>query len=129
VTEVAIVDDDESVDVRRPDRTGIVDAMRLAGNDARIVSAPTTASGGPFIIALFADYLPGKGRHLLREETVAQVQALAAQAEALQRSVVLVGLGDPRWVRQLAMSCPTILAWSGDRVMQQAAGRGLLRKR
>ncbi len=129
VTEVAIVDDDESVDVRRPDRTGIVDAMRLAGNDARIVSAPTTASGGPFIIALFADYLPGKGRHLLREETVVQVRELAAQAEALQRSVVLVGLGDPRWVRQLAMSCPTILAWSGDRVMQQAAGRGLLRKR
>lgn len=129
VTEVAIVDDDESVDVRRPDRTGIVDAMRLAGNDARIVSAPTTASGGPFIIALFADYLPGKGRHLLREETVTQVRELAAQAEALQRSVVLVGLGDPRWVRQIAMSCPTIVAWSGDRVMQQAAGRGLLRKR
>lgn len=129
VTEVAIVDDDEQVDTRRPDRTGIVDAMRLAGNDARIVSAPTPASGGPFIIALFADYLPGKGRHLLQPETIAQVHALAAQAEAMQRGVVLVGLGDPRWVQQINLNCPTIVAWSGDRVMQQAAGRGLLRKR
>ncbi|HEY0930093.1 MAG TPA: glycoside hydrolase family 3 N-terminal domain-containing protein [Gemmatimonas sp.] len=127
VTEMAIVDDDDDVIGRRADRTGIVDAMRLAGNDARIVSAPTPASGGPFVIALFADYLPGKGRHTLRDDTVAAVKSLIEQAEALQRTVVLVGLGDPRWVTQLGMTHPTILAWSGDRVMQQAAGRGLLR--
>jgi beta-glucosidase len=129
VTEVALVDDDDDVEGRRPDRTGIVDAMRLAGNDARIVSAPTTASAGPFVIALFADYLPNKGRCTLREDTVAAIRALAAQAEAMHRQVVLVGLGDPRWVQQLAMAVPTVIAWNGDRVMQQAAGRGLLRKR
>ncbi len=129
VTEVAIVDDDEEVHGRRADRTGIVEAMRLAGNDARIVSAPTAASGGPFVIALFADYLPNKGRVTLQERTVALVRELASAAEALQRSVVLVGLGDPRFVAQLGMSVPTVLAWSGDRVMQQAAGRGLLRKK
>lgn len=127
VTEMAIVDDDGQG--RRIDRTGIVDAMRLAGNDARIVSAPTPASGGPFVIALFADYLPGKGRHTLAEATIRAVKTLIEQAAALQRGVVLVGLGDPRWVTQLGMTHPTILAWSGDRVMQQAAGRGLLRKR
>ena len=52
-----------------------------------------------------------------------------ALREAMHRPVVLVGLGDPRWVQQLAMPVPTIIAWNGDRVMQQAAGRGLLRKR
>ncbi|MBY0488934.1 MAG: hypothetical protein K2R93_03745 [Gemmatimonadaceae bacterium] len=129
VTEVAIVDDDEEVHERRADRTGIVEAMRLAGNDARIVSAPTTASGGLFVIALFADYLPNKGRVTLQPATVEAVQALADQARALSREVVLVGLGDPRFVAQLGMAVPTVLAWSGDRVMQQAAGRGLLRKR
>jgi beta-glucosidase-like glycosyl hydrolase len=133
VTEVAIVDDDEAVHEtvhgRRADRTGIVDAMRLAGNDARIVSAPTVASGGPFVIALFADYLPGKGRVTLQPETVAAVHALTEQAAAMQRSVVLVGLGDPRFVLQLGATTPTILAWSGDRVMQQAAGRALLRNK
>lgn len=129
VTEVAIVDDDEAVHGRRADRTGIVEAMRLAGNDARIVSAPTAASGGPFVIALFADYLPNKGRVALQASTVDLVRELASQAAALSREVVLVGLGDPRFVAQLGMAVPTVLAWSGDRVMQQAAGRGLLRRR
>ena len=129
VTEVAIVDDDDDVEGRRADRTGIVEAMRVAGNDARIVSAPTAASSGPFVIALFADYLPNKGRTRLRDSTTTTVRALVAQAAAMQREVVMVGLGDPRWVQQLQMEVPTIVAWSGDRVMQQAAGRGLLRKR
>lgn len=127
VTEVAIVDDDESVPERRADRTGIVDAMRLAGNDARIVSAPTPASGGPFVIALFADYLARKERHTLLPETIDAVKRLVEQADALQRPVVLVGLGDPRFVAQLGMQVPTIVAWGGDRVMQQAAGRQLVK--
>jgi beta-glucosidase len=127
VTEVAIVDDDEEVHNRRADRTGIVEAMRLAGNDARIVSAPTVASGGPFVIALFADYLPGKGRHELQPSTIDAVATLIAQADALQRPVVLAGMGDPRFVQQLKLEYPTIIAWSGDRVMQAAAGRGLLK--
>jgi len=127
ITEVAVVDDDDEVPERRPDRTGIVEAMRLAGNDARIVSAPTPASGGPFVIAVFADYVPRKGRHTLLPRTAEAVQQLVAQAEALQRSVVLVGLGDPRFVAQLNMAVPTIGSWSGDRVMQQAAGRHLVK--
>jgi beta-glucosidase len=128
VTEVAVVDDDDDVEGRHADSTGIVEAMRVAGNDTRLVSAPTPASAGPFVIALFADYLPNKGRVTLRGDTVAAVKGLAARADALRRSVVLVGLGDPRWVQQLGMTVPTMHAWSGDRVMQQAAGRSLLRK-
>lgn len=133
VTEIAIVDDDHEVhadgDGGRTDRTGIVDAMRLGGNDARIVSAPTPASGGPFIIAVFADYLPRKDRNTLSSSTVEAVTLLIEQAKALHREIVLIGLGDPRWVRQLGLTLPTIQAWSGDRVMQQAAGRGLLKNK
>lgn len=129
VTEIAIIDDDHGVEGGRTDRTGILDAMRLAGNDTRIVSAPTPASGGPLVIALFADYLPYKNRHVLGSATVEAVTVLIGQAKALHRDVVLVGLGDPRWVRQLGLSVPTIQAWSGDRVMQQAAGRALLRNK
>ncbi len=129
ITEMAIVDDDHQVDGSSVERTGIAEAMRLGGNDARLVDAPTPASGGPFVIALFADYVAGKGRTRLLPETVAQVHTLVAQAEALQRSVILIGLGDPRWVAQLGMTHPTVVAWGGDRVMQQAAGRGLLRNK
>ena len=127
VTEIAVIDDDESVKNGQADRTGVADAMRLAGNDARIVSEPTPASGGPFVIALFADYLAGKGRHVLLPETKEQVSRLISQATAQQREVVIVGLGAPAWVDQLGLSRPTIYAWSGDRVMQLAAGRALLR--
>jgi hypothetical protein len=127
ITEIAIVDDDAEIEGRRADRTGIVEGMRLAGNDARVTTAPTPASGGAFVIALFADYLAGKGRTTLRETTHARVRELVAQAAQLQRSVILVGFGDPRFVEQLGMDVPTIVAWGGDRVMQQAAGRGLLR--
>ena len=129
ITEMAIVDDDHQVDGSSVERTGIAEAMRLGGNDARLVDVPTPASGGPFVIALFADYVAGKGRTTLLPETVAQVHTLVAQAEALQRSVILIGLGDPRWVAQLGMTHPTVVAWGGDRVMQQAAGRGLLRRK
>lgn len=129
ITEIAIVDDDEDVDGWHNDRTGIVDAMRLIGNDARIVSAPTPASGGPFVVALFADYLPRKQRSALLEGTVKAVTDLVEQARTLHRDTVLIGMGDPRWVRQLKLELPTIHAWSGERVMQQAAGRGLMRAR
>lgn len=127
ITEVAIVDDDHHADGPSVERTGIAEAMRLGGNDARLVDAPTAASGGPFVIALFADFVEGKGRTTLLPDTREQVHALVAQATAMQRPVILVGLGDPRWVAQLGLSYPTLLAWGGDRVMQQAAGRGLLR--
>lgn len=129
ITEMAIVDDDHQADGLSVECTGIAEAMRLGGNDARLVEVPTPASGGPFVIALFADYVAGKGRTTLLPETIAQVHALVAQAEALQRSVILIGLGDPRWVAQLGMTHPTVVAWGGDRVMQQAAGRGLLRRK
>ncbi len=129
ITEVAIVDDDDHAHGVPVERTGIAEAMRLGGNDARLVDAPTPASGGPFVIALFADYTPGKGRTTLLPATIAKVHALVEQADALQRGVILVGLGDPRWVAQLGMTHPTVLAWGGDRVMQQAAGRGLLKNK
>lgn len=102
VTEIGIVDDD--ADVAEPDRvprTVLVEGMRLAGHDARVVESPTPASGSPFVIAVFSDYLPGKGRTHLREETHRAVARLIQEARARQRGVVLVGCGDPRFIRQL----------------------------
>lgn len=129
VTEVAVVDDDDAVRGDRTPRNALVDALRLGGHDARPAAAPTVASGGPLIVGLFADYLPHKARTSLRAETSARIHALIEQASVLQRGVVLVALGDPRFVHQLALTLPTIVAWSGDRVMQQAAARALARAR
>ena len=84
-------------------------------------------SGGPLVIALFADYLSTKVRTTLLPSSIAQVGVLIEQARALQRESIVIGLGDPRFAAQLPSEVPTIAAWSGDRVMQQAAARALLR--
>ncbi len=133
ITEVVVVDDDEGVPgagaIPANATTVLVEALRVGGHDARLATAPTVASGGPLVIALFSDFLPFKARTQLLSSSVERVQTLIDQAAALQRGVVLVGLGDPRYVSQLGLEVPTIMAWSGDRVMQQAAARALLRPR
>lgn len=125
ITEVVIIDDDEDVDGSRPERTFVLDALRVGGTDARSVDAPTTASGGPLLVAVFSDYLPLKNRTKLRDETVERVRVARDKAAELQRPIIVLGLGDPRFARQLPFQAPTVIAWSGDRVMQQAAARAV----
>ena len=127
ITEVAIVDDDIDVAVARAGTSAVTDALRASGHDARPAAQPTAASGGPLVIALFADYLATKVRTTLLPATIEQVRVLIEQARALQRESIVIGLGDPRFAAQLPFEVPTIAAWSGDRVMQQAAARALLR--
>ncbi|MEI6740817.1 MAG: glycoside hydrolase family 3 N-terminal domain-containing protein [Gemmatimonadaceae bacterium] len=127
VTEVVVVDDDEPVDQPGADTAGLAEALRATGHDARPATHPGAASGGPPVIAPFAHYHAGKGRTQLRPDTVAKVQELLDAAALLQRPVILVGFGDPRWAAQLPQPMARVVAWSRDRVMQQAAARALLR--
>jgi hypothetical protein len=127
VSEVVVVDDDADVAIPRVATTAITDAMRAGSHDARPATQPTVASGGPLVIALFADYLPTKNRSMLLPSTVEHVRTLIEQARAMQRESIIVGLGDPRFAAQLPFEVPTLVAWSGDRVMQQAAARALLK--
>jgi beta-glucosidase len=129
VTEVVIVDDDIDVNTAMVPTTALTEALRAGGHDARDATAPTVASGGPLVIGLFSDYMPMKSRSTLLPSTVEQVRSLIEQARALQREVILVGFGDPRFAAQLTFVVPTLVAWSGDRVMQQAAARALLKAR
>lgn len=127
VTEVAVVDDDAETRGSPHGATAMLEAMRAAGHDARYAEAPTVASGGPLVIALFADYLHKKERHALLPASIARVRSLMDAAAALQRGVILIALGDPRFSSALGIEAPTVGAWSGDRVMQQAAARAIVR--
>ncbi len=129
VSEVVVVDDDVDVHTAKVGRSALTDALRAGGHDARDATQPTVASGGPLIIGVFADYLPMKLRTTLLPSTVEQVRALRAQARVMSRDVIVVGCGDPRFAAQLPFEVPTLVAWSGDRVMQQAAARALLQTR
>ena len=127
VSELAIVDDDADVPISRVSTSVLAEALRVGGHDARVVTEPSVASGGPLVIALFADYLSHKARYTLQSKTIARVNELIGQAQALQRGAIIVGFGDPRFAAQLLVDVPILGAWSGDRVMQQAAARALLR--
>lgn len=125
ITEVVIVDDDEDVPGTRPERTFVLDALRVGGTDARSVDVPSTTSGGPLIVALFSDYLPYKNRTKLNQQTIDRIARARDNAAQLQREIIVLALGDPRFARQLPFAVPTVVAWSGDRVMQQAAARAI----
>jgi beta-glucosidase-like glycosyl hydrolase len=129
VSEIVAVEDDADVNTPRVSTTVLAEAMRVGGHDARPVSHPTTASGGPLVIGLFSDYLPMKSRTTLLPSTIEAVRTLMDEARALQRESIVVGFGDPRFAAQLPFEVPTLAAWSGDRVMQQAVARSLLKTR
>lgn len=129
VTEVSIIDDDVHVPGEHASRNGLLDALRTGGVDARRSDVPTPVSHGPFVIAVFGDRLPSKGRAYVLDETKARVQAALDAARDAAREVIVCAMGDPRLVQALGLSVPTVYAWSGDAVMQQAAARALVKKR
>lgn len=135
VTEIAVVDDDAETrgavtgtsNGTSNGATALAEALRAAGHDARLAEVPSAVSGGPLVIALFADYQYKKERHTMLPSSVASVKSLIDQAAKLQRGIILISFGDPRFADAMRLETPTIGAWSGDRVMQQAAARALVR--
>jgi beta-glucosidase len=126
---VVIIDDDVHVPGAHATRNGLLDALRAAGVDARRTEAPSPVSHGPLVVAVFGDRLPGKGRAQLLDDTGARVHAAIEAAREARRDVIVCAMGDPRLVGALGLTVPTIHAWSGDTVMQQAAARALAKKR
>lgn len=129
VTEVVIVDDDVHVPGAHASRNALLDALRTGGIDARRAEAPSAVSHGPLVLAVFGDRLPSKGRAGLSTDTAARVHQIIAAAREAQREVIVCAMGDPRLVQALGLTVPTVHAWSGDTVMQQAAARAMIKKR
>jgi beta-glucosidase-like glycosyl hydrolase len=126
VTEVLVVDDDRFVPGASPSRETLLTALRTAGVDARPTEAPTPASHGPLVLAVFGDCLPRKGRAWLSEETRQRVVEVLGQCDAARREVIVVAFGDPRLVEALGLARTTLFAWSADPVMQLAVARALV---
>ena len=129
VTEVVIVDDDVHVPGSHATRNGLLDALRAGGIDARRADAPGAVSHGPLVLAVFGDRLPSKGRAGLSADIETRVHQVLEAAREAQRDVIVCAMGDPRLVQALALTMPTVHAWSGDAVMQQAAARAMIKKR
>ena len=121
--ELMCVDDDASCpSLQVPSRDSLPVALRAAAIGlAGPEGADTTR---PLLIAVFGDVLGGKGRVGYSTETVAAVEKAVRCAQSSGRPHLVLQFGHPRIAAALAGD-NVATAWSGDRVMQDAAARWL----
>jgi beta-glucosidase len=129
VTEVVIVDDDLGGPYPPPSREPFVASLSGAGVEARLADAPSAASRGPVLVALFGDIRSWKGRPGYSAPARASVRAACDAARAQARDAVVVQFGHPRLAGAIEGTDAVVCAWGGERVMQEAAARWLLRAR
>jgi len=95
--------------------------------EAPIVDAPTTGREGTVYVTVFGELRGDRTEVGYRPETLAKA-AQACEAATLQRRpAVIVLFAPPVLATQIRGSAPIVCAWSGDRCMQEAAARWLIR--
>ena len=129
VTEVVVVDDDVGGPYPAPSREPFFETLRASGRPARRVDAPTEGSRAPVVVALFGDIRGWKRRAGYSATTRATVDAAVARAAALGRASVVLQFSHPRLAADLATAPAVVCAWGGERAMQEAAARWLVRGR
>jgi beta-glucosidase-like glycosyl hydrolase len=128
VTEVVVVDDDLGGPYPAPSREPFVAALSATGLDARLATAPSAASRGPVIVALFGDIRSWKGRPGYSTAARAAVRTACDAARAQARDAVVVQFSHPRLAGAVEGADAIVCAWGGERVMQEAAARWLRRQ-
>ena len=123
--ELLVVDDD-SGNPLAPKRDTLATALRSAGFAVR--DPGPMAGGATRLVAVFGDVLGGKGRIAYSPGTIAAVKAGVEEAAADGRRAVVIQFGHPRLAAALCADT-LVTAWSGERAMQEAAARWLVRKR
>lgn len=116
-----VVDDDVGGPYPPPSRDPFTSELRSEG----VQSVPVTAGvvgPGPLIIAVFGDVRGWKG-FVGFSESARQTVAHACEG----REATVVAFGHPRFAEQLPPKATIISAWCGDRAMQEAAARVLVR--
>ena len=119
--ELTIIDDDAAhPSLGAPSREPLTAALRSAS----VGVAPTgsTEPQTPALIAVFGDVLGGKGRVGYSHETIAAATSAVSRASDTGRPYLVLQFGHPRLAAELPGE-NVATAWSGDRVMQDAAAR------
>ena len=123
--EVVLVDDDG--DLALAPRTHFADTLARGGQVARS-DAPQLGSGSTLVIALFGESLPGKGRVGYLAATVERLQRALDDARTAARDAIVVVFGHPRHLPDLPAGAAVLTAWCGDRAMQEAAARRIVKR-
>ena len=120
---LTVVDDDRGGPFPPPSRAPFTDALRHAG--LRVHGAPGNGDGGIPVLCLYAEPRGWKGRAGLSEEARAAVGRWRERHGAAGWVVVF---GGPGLLEEVPPEVPTLLAWGGEVLMQEAAARRLARE-
>ena len=124
--EIVIVDDDDTHVPFHP-RAVFAKAMESAQVPAGVVDAPTPGRDVPVYVALFGELRGDRHDLAYRAETLERVARACEDATLQRRDAVIVLFAPPVLGAQIRGSAPIVCAWSGDRCMQEAVARWLMR--
>lgn len=124
--EIVVIDDDAGSTHPAPARSAFTDALRAGQLAVSEVDAPTVASHGALLIALFGEGRADVERPSYSERTRTAVTDACVAARSAGRDSVVVQFGHPRLADQVGVANHIVCAWSGERLMQEAAARWLL---
>lgn len=116
-----VVDDDFGGPYPPPSRDPFTAELRSEGVQSVPVT-PGVVGPGPLIIALFGDVRGWKG-FVGYSNGARETVARACEG----REATVVAFGHPRFAEQLPAKATVLSAWCGDRAMQEAAARVLVR--
>jgi len=124
--ELVIVDDDTPAAPPHP-RTVLAQALESAGVSVNVLDAPSAGNTAPVYVALFGELRGDRDDVAYRPETLATVSSACEAATLHRRESAVLLFAPPAFARQIRGSAPILCAWSGDRCMQEAVARWLLR--
>jgi beta-glucosidase len=123
--QLTVIDDDAELPaLRAPSREPL--AIALRGSNIGVRPCDSSEPQTPSLIAVFGDVLGGKGRVGYTPQTVAAVGRAVTCARDSGRPSLVLQFGHPRLATELPGD-NVATAWSGDRVMQDAAARWVAR--
>ena len=123
--EIVIVDDDEPCVPAHP-RNAFAQALESSQLVTSIVSEPTAGRNVPVFVAVFGE-IRGRNEVAYRPETLERISEVCLAAARERRQAVIVLFAPPTLATQIHGSAPIVCGWSGDRCMQEAVARWLLR--
>ena len=124
--ELVIADDDAPAEAPHP-RTVLAQALESAGVTVTVSNAPTAAITAPVYVALFGELRGDRDALAYRPETLDIVSRACEQATLHRRESAILLFAPPALASQIRGSAPIVCAWSGDRCMQEAVARWLVR--
>ena len=126
--EIVEVDDDALGPWAVPSRAKFAETLRDLDVDAPVVTAPTSNTRVPVLIAAYADVVAWKGTAGFSAESIARIERAIEAAAARNRETLVVLFSHPRNANPLAGALNVLCAWGGEGAMQEAAARRIVRR-